>query len=111
VLDRLSFGFQEGAAPLRLLRILFRIICWKDFTWIWSSRRRLPFRGGSAASVDIDFVCDGHDVRKQPAKFHTVRIFVQCRKNADLQDSRLIYDISNGVALFLSQISVVTCGD
>jgi hypothetical protein len=62
---------------------------------------------GALGHIDIH----GKIVRKQLAKLHTARIFVQRRKNADLQDSGLIYDIGDGVALFTSQISVVTCSD
>jgi len=59
----------------------------------------------------IYFVCDGHDVRKQLAEYHTTLIPVQRRKNADLQDSGFIYDHGSGVALLESQLSVMTCGD
>ena len=41
------------------------------------------------------------------SKVHTLRISVQRRKNADLQDSGLVYDHGDRVALFTSQLSVV----
>jgi hypothetical protein len=36
---------------------------------------------------------------------------LQRRKNADLQDSGLIYDHGDGVALFTSELSVITRSD
>ena len=59
----------------------------------------------------IHLVCDDHNVRKQLAKFQTVLIPVQRRKTSDLQDSGLIYDIGDGVALFTSELSVITRSD
>src|ERR1700730_3572582 len=40
-----------------------------------------------------------------------VLIPVQRRKNTDLQDSGLIYDHGDGVALFTSELSVITRSD
>jgi len=60
----------------------------------------LPFRMYmTLLAARIYFVCDGHDVRKQFAEFHTTLIPVQRRKNADLQDSGFIHDHCGGVAL------------
>ena len=59
----------------------------------------------------IYLVCDDDDIGKQLAEFHAVRILVQRHKNADLQDSGLIYDHGDGVALFMSQISVLPRSD
>jgi hypothetical protein len=61
--------------------------------------------------LGIYLFCNDDNVRKQLAKFHTVLIFVQRRKNADLQDSGLIYDHGDSVALFMPQTSVMTCSD
>src|ERR1700730_2858862 len=52
--------------------------------------------------LGIHLVCDDNDVRQQLFKSHMVGMFVQRRKKADLQDSGLIYDIGDRIALFKS---------
>jgi len=59
----------------------------------------------------IYFVGDGHNVREQLAKYHAMLIPMQCRENADLQDSGFVNDHRSRVALLASQLSVAVCSD
>jgi hypothetical protein len=59
----------------------------------------------------IFLVGDDNNVRQQRAKFCRFRISMRPRKKADPQDSGLVYDHCNGVALSMSRISVLTRSD
>jgi hypothetical protein len=58
----------------------------------------------------IYFIGNGHDVRQQPAEYHSTLISVQRRKNADLEDSGFVHDHRRGVALLASKLSVAARG-
>jgi hypothetical protein len=101
VLDFLTFMRAPGMpnyGDFQSLALLLDILDWQEAEDLLLQLR-------------IHFVCDGHDVRKQLAEFHATLIPVQRRKNADLQDSGFIYDHCSGIALFESQLSVVTSRD
>src|ERR1700688_4752048 len=55
----------------------------------------------------IYLVRDGHNVRKQCTEFQILHVVVQRRKNADLQQSRLLYQHLYWVALSMPQFPMV----
>jgi len=55
----------------------------------------------------INLVRDGHNVRKQCTELQILHVVVQRRKNADLQQSRLLYQHLYWVALFMPQFPMV----
>ena len=54
----------------------------------------------------IHLVSNRYNIEKQRFEVQTRHVFVQCRKNGDLQQTRLLYCHCHGVALLAPQISM-----